>query len=662
MVGRLALAIAMLAAVTPAASQTTREIVETADISGLSTSPDGQWLAYRIERPSTATNRIDVDWYLVAADGHSPPHLLGRLGTAMLDDAGVVLGGEAKWAPDSQSLVVRALVGERVGLWATRIDGSGFREIAPADGDIESFGFRADGALVTAEGPSRAAIARAEESEREAGVLVDGSTDLAQPLFRGALINGRPATQRFSGDWFDRAPLLASQERRYHLHEVGSDTVREAGPTDRALLAPVPHPALVSPAELPASLRTALKDEGLCEQSKACAPGTKRLSWWSARSEGGVILALHDADYRQTLFAWSARDGRLSRIASSGGQLSGGRAHYLPCSSAPGAVFCVEAAPDVAPRLVRIDARGKSTVISSPNPDPDSEGLLAETIAWQVSGSRASGVLIRPKIPGRLPLFITYYRCAGYLRGGVGDEWPLRALAANGIAALCINSVPSGEVGEARYEQGLEAVRGAIDLLSKRGLIDPARVGMGGLSFGSEVTMWTLRHSDLIKAASIASVQLEPSYYWFNARPDRETFEDNVRSVWNVGSPEESPDGWKRLSAALDVSSIHAPLLMQLPEHEARLSLELFSKLATARLGEMHIFPYAAHIKSEPRQKLAAYQRNLDWFRYWLKGEIDPDPAKRGQYQRWALLGPKQGDASIARTQRSTSAISSKRK
>ena len=117
MVGRLTLVLALLAAALPAASQTTpREIVETADISGLFASPDGRWIAYRIDKPSTATNRIDVDWYLVAADGRSPPRSLGRLGTAMWDDAGVIIAGEAKWAPDSRTLVVRALVDGRVGL------------------------------------------------------------------------------------------------------------------------------------------------------------------------------------------------------------------------------------------------------------------------------------------------------------------------------------------------------------------------------------------------------------------------------------------------------------------------------------------------------------------------------------------------------------------
>src|SRR3546814_4620732 len=42
--------------------------------------------------------------------------------------------------------------------------------------------------------------------------------------------------------------------------------------------------------------------------------------------------------------------------------------------------------------------------------------------------------------PGeRIPLFVTYYSCAGYLRGGLGDEWPLLPLASSGIAALCVN-------------------------------------------------------------------------------------------------------------------------------------------------------------------------------------------------------------------------------
>ena len=657
MVARTVLVFALLAAASPAASQTTpREIAETADISGLATSPDGSWVAYRIERPSVATNRIDVDWYLAPSDGSAPPRALGRLGTALWNDAGVVLPGEAKWTPDSQSLIVRALVDGRVSLWQSKIDGSGFSPLVNREGDIERFAIANDGGLVFSEGPPRDAIARAEESERETGILVDGKTDLAQPLYRGALINGRPASQRFSGQWFDRVPLLADRPRTILRRDPQSGALSPALPGDEMLLGPSAEPPL------PSALATLLPGVDACAAPAGCAGVAWRPAALLPLADGNTLMTLRDRAFRQRLLIWSPAAATLTQLAVSNGLLSGGRDESRPCAATPVGIFCVEAAADLPPRLVRIALDGTKTVVDSPNPDPDRDGLLAEVIAWQVSGSRASGILIRPKIPGRLPLFITYYRCPGWLRGGLGDEWPLRALAANGIAALCINTVRASSSAGESYELGLEAVKGAIDYLVRRGDIDPDRVGMGGLSFGSEVTMWTARHSDLLTAVSIASVQMEPAYYWFNARPGREMFADNLRAYWKLGPPGENDRSWRRLSAALNVDQIHVPVLMQLPEHEARQAVELQSKLASARMGELHVFPFAPHIKVEPRQKLAAYERNLDWFRYWLKDEVDPDPAKAAQYRRWSKLGLEGSAASIDRTHRSASAISSKRK
>ncbi len=639
MVSRTALLLALLAAASPAASQvTSRGIAETADISGLAASPDGRWLAYRIERPSTTDNRIDADWYVVAADGSAPPRALGRLGAVLWNDAGVTLPGEARWSPDGKRLVVRALVGGRIALWASTPDGSGFRELAAGDGDIEAFAFAADGALVTREGPSRDLIARSEEAERERGILVDGRTDLAQPLFRGALINGRAASQRFANDWFDRAPLLAAALRTERTH-APDGTARPATADEAALLAPPSDPAALVLADLPAPLVAALETKHICRTRTGCAAELPRLSWSLPLANGDAVVALHDADYRQSLYRWSSGPRRLAPLAKGDGLLAGSQKFYVPCTAAGRALFCVEASPRQPPRLVRIDASGARHIVDSPNADPDRDGLLVETIVWQVSGRRASGVLIRPKIPGRLPLFVTYYSCQGWLRGGVGNEWPLRALAAHGIAALCINAMPGDSDKDARYRRAQAAVEDVTALLADRGIVDPGRVGMGGLSFGSEVTMWTATHSKLLKAISIASVQMEPAYYWFNARPGRETFADNVRKTWGVGSPDETPEAWKSLSPALNTDRIGAPVLMQFPEQEARLSIELVSRLATTRMGETHVFPYAPHIKVEPRQKLAAYERNLDWFRYWLKGEIDPHPAKAEQYARWATLG-----------------------
>jgi hypothetical protein len=57
-----------------------------------------------------------------------------------------------------------------------------------------------------------------------------------------------------------------------------------------------------------------------------------------------------------------------------------------------------------------------------------------------------------------------------------------------------------------------------------------------------------------------------------------------------------------------------------------------------ARAYEAHIFPDEHHIKWQPAHRLAIYNRNLDWFRFWLQDIEDPDPAKAVQYERLRKL------------------------
>ena len=84
------------------------------------------------------------------------------------------------------------------------------------------------------------------------------------------------------------------------------------------------------------------------------------------------------------------------------------------------------------------------------------------------------------------------------MRGGVGDEWPLATLAGHGISALCINAPPSVLDAVIRFEIGRSAIESAIALLSSRGEIEPGNVGMGGLSYGTEVSRSDLQPGDLV--------------------------------------------------------------------------------------------------------------------------------------------------------------------
>ena len=44
------------------------------------------------------------------------------------------------------------------------------------------------------------------------------------------------------------------------------------------------------------------------------------------------------------------------------------------------------------------------------------------------------------------------------------------------------------------------------------------------------------------------------------------------------------------------------------------------------------------HVMTNPMQRLAEETINVDWFRFWLKGEEHPDPEKADQYARWRKL------------------------
>jgi hypothetical protein len=46
---------------------------------------------------------------------------------------------------------------------------------------------------------------------------------------------------------------------------------------------------------------------------------------------------------------------------------------------------------------------------------------------------------------------------------------------------------------------------------------------------------------------------------------------------------------------------------------------------------------------ASPQFTPSDYWRNLDWFRFWLQGAVDADPAKAEQYRRWEAMRAKRG-------------------
>ena len=150
--------------------------------------------------------------------------------------------------------------------------------------------------------------------------------------------------------------------------------------------------------------------------------------------------------------------------------------------------------------------------------------------------------------------------------------------------------------------------------------------------------MWMLTRTRLLGAASIASPQIEPAYYWINAMRGRDQ-PALLANVWGIGPPGTTEERWALVSPTASADRIDAPLLMQLSEQEARLDPELHARLSRSGVpAELYAFPDEAHFKVQPVHQWHAMTRNLDWFRYWLLEAVDGDPAKSGQYESWSGL------------------------
>jgi dipeptidyl aminopeptidase/acylaminoacyl peptidase len=108
--------------------------------------------------------------------------------------------------------------------------------------------------------------------------------------------------------------------------------------------------------------------------------------------------------------------------------------------------------------------------------------------------------------------------------------------------------------------------------------------------------------------------------------------------MWQLGAPEETPERWREISPVFQLDRIRAPILFQLPEQEFRMLLDYALPLLRRHQGDLYVFPEEAHIKFQPRHKLAVYERNTEWFRFWLQGYEDPSPDKVGQYQAWRRM------------------------
>ena len=620
---------------------TTLDIVEVAEISAPTLSPDGRRIAYRVSHPSVDANASRLSWHIIDVDGTGMPVTLDG-GAQRPDASGVPVETAPVWDRDSGGLRFLALRDGVSAIWHWRDDMPLTREIVDA-ADITGFGLSADGkAIRYTIGATRAAVAAAERSAYRDGVVIDGSINLNQPVAGGVIEDGQRVMRRISSPWFDNQRILWNTPQ----------TEKAFVPDLAAILPAPPEPTQGMSSRRPDGRVAEISGEKSNQRLRVTRPGGSTISCDAAPCMSGRLIALawrpdadalllfeKDRSAQEIVWSWKVGAKSATRLTVTSGAL---RVPGRPprCALSKDSLYCAEAMPIIPPRLVRIDLRGgQKQILTQPNRTLEARIKAdVEPMAWK---GGFTGYLLKPaSASGPLPVVVQYYMCDGFLKGGTGDEIPMLPLVEHGIAVLCIDAVraPRSAGMEGSYDLALETIGSALDGLAAQGKIDPARVGIGGLSFGSSVALWAIRKSKRFAAATIASGQISPHYFWMNALPDR-GFTSVLDEYWQLKAPEVGPERWKVITPLWDIDAFTTPLLMQVPESEVQSNVEFHTRLKQAgKPAEMVVFADELHIKYQPAHKRASYERNLDWYRFWLKGEEDDRPDKADQYRRWRTL------------------------
>lgn len=284
-------------------------------------------------------------------------------------------------------------------------------------------------------------------------------------------------------------------------------------------------------------------------------------------------------------------------------------------------------------------------------------GPKIRRITWNSSdGEQASGWLFEPRSGGRGP-----WPLLTYVHGGpsspVTDEfnsifsvwaYPLEVYPAYGIAVFIPNYRGTQTFGRKFStpkfvdQEPVDDVSSGIRSLIAAGIADPDRLAISGHSHGSFLGPMVLtKERDLkFKATSFAegfpdSILL---YEEFGGAFNRGTHESRLFS--GGVSLYDDPRRYLELSPLLHLNGLNSANLLESGTEVSPLQMLAFGK-ASRRAGmatETILYPRTGHDLTSPLLEKESAERNLDWFRFWLKGEEDPDPAKVPQYLRWREL------------------------
>lgn len=658
---------------------TTDDLARIRDIDTLSLAPDGRRFAILVRQARPGTNDYVKAWFAGAIEGGALTYLgdageVRQLTRAQGFTAGEIGGGVARWSPDGRLLAFIVPRGGQAQIWVARTDGRGqARQVTNNASDVRDVRWSADSrTILFSVGSSRADLAARLDARARAGFRLQE--------FRSLYVAVNPS--------FPETPL----ETDLTIWRVGADGRGErlANEAERAAFARDPNRGAHLGAELDADRYTAAvrppvrNSEGAAawlERADPDAPGLFVLARLRAELPGGEIVicedprcegqifldiwwageevvfrrAEGDTDTNQGLHVWSPRNGSVRTLAD------GPYFMTTACDVMGRYLVCLRETP-LEPRHVSVHdiSTGAMRIAANVNPEFAAFRLgRVEQIEWEVPqqyaeygyAPHARGFILYPPDydPAHAyPVFIAPYWAGGFLRGDFGDEHPLLVYAANGFIVL--NSGfpppfrraygPNEAAMRVLYDQSanyphLRALSDTtllgLDLAARRASIDLTRVGTGGVSHGAFIPFYISLWHDRLTALSVAGGSWGQLEYYYDRLPEP--------GDAPLGRFPEDPAYWAPIDASLHLDQLEAPVLFHVPDREMAQIVPTVRRMADAGFPfEAYVFANEFHAKSQPAHRLSIYNRNLDWFRFWLQDIENPSAQDREQYERWRRL------------------------
>ncbi len=261
-----------------------------------------------------------------------------------------------------------------------------------------------------------------------------------------------------------------------------------------------------------------------------------------------------------------------------------------------------------------------------------------EVIRWKSKdGAEIEGILIKSvdfDATQKHPLLVVIHGGPTGTSTTVSNPdyaYPIEQFVAEGAIVLMPNYRGSAGYGEKFRSLNVRNlgigdawdVLSGCDYLIQRGIADPNRMGCMGWSQGGYISAFLTTHSDRFKAISVGAGISDWSTYYTNT-----DITDFTRQYLHA-TPWDDPKIYADTSPITTIKQAKTPTLIQHGSNDGRVPVAnayvLYRGLQDVGVpSRLIVYNGFGHGISKPKEQLALYQHNWDWFAHYIWGEKLP--------------------------------------